>query len=76
MQYSALFPAKKTSRQQAVTPRFGGRALNDFVEDDATFEIVRKVEGCAGCDCKRTRTTSRGVTDVESEVEIMTDQKI
>jgi len=29
MQYSAVLVAKKTSRQHAVTPKFGGRVLSD-----------------------------------------------
>jgi hypothetical protein len=40
MQYSALLFAKKTSRQQAVTPRFGGRVLNGCGEVEASFWMV------------------------------------
>lgn len=49
---------QKTSRQQVVTPRFGGR----FVKEEG-FGVER--EGL-GWDCRRTRTTSRGVTMYES----------
>ena len=59
MQNGDVLFTQKTSRQQAVTPRLGGRFVN--------FEIG-PVEGRVyglggeGCDCRRTRTTSRGVT--------------
>lgn len=62
MQYSTLFVAKKTSLQHAVTPRFGGSVLKDCGEDAASLEIVESGDGVEGCDCSRTRTTSRGVT--------------
>jgi len=64
MQYSALLFAKKTSRQQAVTPRFGGRELNGFAEvEESCWMAVRG--DWVGWDCRRTRTTSRGVTIVQ-----------
>lgn len=47
---------QKTSRQQAVTPRFGGRFA----------KLAREAEGFGGgCDWSLTRTTSRGVTAKE-----------
>lgn len=59
MQKRALLLTQNTSRQQAVTPRLGGRLLNavGFAEG---IVAGRKEE--AGCDWRRTRTTSRGVT--------------
>jgi hypothetical protein len=45
MQNSALLFAKKTSRQQAVTPRFGGRLLKDRVEEANRETEVRFVGG-------------------------------
>ena len=59
MQNRALLLTQKTSRQHAVTPRFGGRLVN--VEGfEESVAVGRKEEG--GWDCRRTRTTSRGVT--------------
>jgi len=40
IQYSALLLAKKTSRQHAVTPRFGGGVLKVRGEEAASFETV------------------------------------
>lgn len=57
MQYSAVLFAKKTSRQHAVTPRFAGIGLKDW----RVFATTRG-GGRTGCDWRRTRTTSRGVT--------------
>ena len=59
MQKRALLLTQNTSRQQAVTPRFGGRLLNVVVLGEGVV-VGRKEEG--GCDWRRTRTTSRGVT--------------
>lgn len=59
MQKRALLLTQNTSRQQAVTPRFGGRLLN--VGGLGEGVVVGRKED-AGCDCRRTRTTSRGVT--------------
>ena len=60
-QNDALLLTQKTSRQHAVTPRFGGRLLNDGREE---FEkVCSPAEGDGFCcDWRRTRTTSRGVT--------------
>lgn len=60
--------SQKTSRQQAVTPRLGGRAAVVEVKVSGVRGILerRSVEerwaGVWCCDCRRTRTTSRGVT--------------
>lgn len=59
MQKRALLLIQNTSRQQAVTPRFGGRLLNVLGRGEGV-DVVRKEEG--GCDWRRTRTTSSGVT--------------
>src|SRR3954453_16003671 len=48
-QYSPLFVAKKTSRQHAVTPRFGDEVLNVPGEAVARFRVVVRGEG-DGCD--------------------------
>lgn len=56
MQKGEVLLTQKTSRQQDVTPRFGGRLEN-------CGEGLRReeLEGL-GCDWRRTRTTSKGVT--------------
>ena len=62
MQKGEVLFTQKTSRQQAVTPMFGGR----FAKEGSLlgkFEGVKA--GCfegRDCDCSRTRTTSSGVT--------------
>ncbi len=67
MQNSALLLTQKTSRQQAVTPRLGGRLLKVAGAWEVAIErIVERGEG-AGWDCSRTRTTSRGVTRTISQ---------
>lgn len=58
MQNGEVLFTQKTSRQQAVTPRFGGR----FVKDDGVLGVGREEDLVGDCDCSRTRTTSRGVT--------------
>ena len=62
MQKGVVLFTQKTSRQQAVTPMFGGR----FVKEGSLLGKVEGVRvGCfegGDCDCSRTRTTSRGVT--------------
>lgn len=62
MQNWALLLTQKTSRQQAVTPRFGGRLLNEVGVEEAAKERTAERDEGVGCDCRRTRTTSRGVT--------------
>ncbi len=57
MQKGEVLFTQKTSRQQAVTPRFGGRFMKE--EEEETFGIDG---GGFGWDWRRTRTTSRGVT--------------
>lgn len=54
MQKGEVLFTQKTSRQQAVTPRFFGRLVKD--------EGAREEDEGWGWDCRRTRTTSRGVT--------------
>ena len=59
--------AKKTSRQQAVTPRFEGLKAAFGICEPASFEKSETVcavgDGCVKAwDCHRTRTTSSGVT--------------
>lgn len=56
MQKGEVLFTQKTSRQQDVTPRFGGRLANfgDVFGREELDEL--------GCDWRRTRTTSRGVT--------------
>lgn len=54
-----------------MTPRFGGRVLKDWGDWAASFEMAVRGD-CIGCDCNRTRTTSRGVTiDVSIEQKIL-----
>src|SRR3569833_2312573 len=65
-QYSALLFIKKTSRQHAVTPRLDGRKVFGAVA--ASFcksagSLWKSGPARVICwDCKRTRTTSSGVT--------------
>lgn len=56
MQKGEVLFTQKTSRQQAVTPRFFGRLVKDERggEEDESWGW--------DWDCRRTRTTSRGVT--------------
>lgn len=67
----ALSPNQNTSRQQAVTPSSGGNRLKEVVYWEK-FELPLDKE--AGlCDCKRTRTTSRGVTDTSNQAQTIID---
>lgn len=61
-QYSTLLVEKKTSRQQAVTPRFAGPAFERVFVVRASLEKSIFGGWTTDCDCSRTRTTSRGVT--------------
>ena len=63
MQYDASLPAKKTSRQHAVTPSSAVCAGVRVVVVRARRE-KSTVDVGIFCDCSRTRTTSRGVTGV------------
>jgi hypothetical protein len=64
MQICASFPTQKTSRQQEVMPRLGGR----FFKVCVVWDVNGEVFWIWDCDCKRTRTTSKGVTkDVNVE---------
>ena len=56
MQKGEALLTQKTSRQQVVTPRLGGK-LENCVRSRGLEELE-----ALGCDCKRTRTTSKGVT--------------
>ena len=58
-QYPEELFTQKTSRQQEVTPRFGGR-LEKLGEVERVD--VRRGRGEVVCDWRRTRTTSIGVT--------------
>jgi hypothetical protein len=63
-QISEVLLAKKTSRQQAVTPSVAGRNAAAPGEEVAGMASLRKSTGpgCEMlCDRQRTRTTSRGV---------------
>jgi hypothetical protein len=62
-QASALLLVKKTSRQQAVTPRSAGRkAAAPGVAVVGMASLVKSMTGwVTPWDCQRTRTTSRGV---------------
>jgi hypothetical protein len=66
-QTSEVLLVKKTSRQQAVTPRFVGRkGTPPGVVGRAS--LVKSIGGgwVTPWDCQRTRTTSRGVARGES----------
>lgn len=56
MQYGEALFTQKTSRQHEVTPMFGGRFVNEG------GRVEGRGMGGVGCDWRRTRTTSRGVT--------------
>lgn len=62
MHICASFPTQKTSRQHEVMPRFGGR----FFKDCVVWEVNGEVLWIWDWDCKRTRTTSKGVTGAVS----------
>jgi hypothetical protein len=63
-QKGALLFIQKTSLQHADMPMFGGRSRNCVrVPPLKTRGCDREEEaGTVSCDCRRTRTTSRGVT--------------
>jgi hypothetical protein len=62
-QMGALWLIQKTSRQQVEIPRFGGRSRNCVSEEEVKARGgVGEAVGMWDWDCRRTRTTSRGVT--------------
>lgn len=77
-QYSMALSAKNTSRQQAVTPSSavwtGVRlaVVRMSLEKSTTGAAVAEV----GCDCKRTRTTSNGVTKRGCEVSTVNSSEL
>lgn len=50
IQNSPLLLAKKTSRQHAVTPRFGGNVLNVWGDVASLDKLVRGEGDCCGWD--------------------------
>lgn len=63
-QYGALLLIQKTSRQQARTPKSAKLVgFAGYLKVEAVNGVYD--EGC-GCDWRRTRTTSRGVTGIWS----------
>jgi len=60
MQKGEVLFTQKTSRQQAVTPRLGGRLVKAEAKGRGEEEDLG-----GPWDWRRTRTTSRGVTVVE-----------
>ena len=68
IQNGEVLLTQKTSRQQAVTPRFRGRLVND---DEEGFDVCEEE---LGCDWSRTRTTSSGVTDCHIVSKVLSDE--